>query len=137
MKISILLVTHENIGESLLNVAKTTLDNELPASVKTIDVAADANPDSITARLQAELDHIADDRDVLILTDLFGATPCNISQNLKHQNQIRIVSGLNLPMLLRVLNYTDLPLNELTEKAISGGQDGIVSCSKQEDTNHD
>lgn len=67
------------------------------------------------------------------MTDLFGATPCNISQNLTHENELKIVSGLNLPMLLRTLNYAHLPLSELTQKAISGGIEGIKSCSHQED----
>jgi PTS system ascorbate-specific IIA component len=129
MKNKLLLVTHEAIGESLLNVAKTTLDDELPLPVKTINVAADTDPESIVARIQAELDHISDDKNVLILTDLFGATPCNIAQNLKHENALKIISGLNLPMLLRVLNYPDLSLNELVEKAITGGQEGIRSCN--------
>ncbi len=128
MKIKLLLVTHESIGESLLAVARTTLGDDLPLPVKTIAVATDADPMSISARLQAELDYIADDKDVLILTDIFGATPCNISQTLTHENAIQIVSGLNLPMLLRVLNYPNLPLNEIVEKAISGGKDGIQSC---------
>jgi len=133
MKVKLLLVTHEAIGESLLNVAKTTLGNDLPIAVKTIAVAANADPNTITARLQAELDHLSDDKHILILTDLFGATPCNISQNLKHGNEIKIISGLNLPMLLRTLNYAHLPLNELAKKAISGGIEGIKSCSHQED----
>lgn len=130
MKTKLLLVTHENIGESLLNVAKKTLGNELPLPVQTISVAADANPDSITARLQAELDHISDDKHILILTDLFGATPCNIAQKLRHGNDIKIISGLNLPMLLRALNYAHLPLQELAEKAMIGGEEGIVICEK-------
>lgn len=129
MKIKILLVTHEAIGESLLNVVKTTLADEVPIPIKTIAVAADADPESIIARIQAELDHISDDKDILILTDLFGATPCNIAQNLKHENALKIVSGLNLPMLLRVINYAELPLEQLVEKAISGGQDGIRCCN--------
>lgn len=135
MKTKLLLVTHEAIGESLLNVAKQTLDNDLPLEVQTISIATDTDPDNITARLQAELDHIADDKNILILTDIFGATPCNIAQNLKHENAIHIVSGLNLPMLLRTFNYADLPIAELAEKATAGGNEGIRSCDKDGNIN--
>ncbi|HEX5638048.1 MAG TPA: PTS fructose transporter subunit IIA, partial [Gammaproteobacteria bacterium] len=72
---------------------------------------------------------------VLLLTDIFGGTPCNISQALHklaldHGNKIRLVAGVNLPMLVRVLNYVDLDLNELARKAASGGRDGIVLCEE-------
>ena len=64
----------------------------------------------------------------LILTDMYGSTPSNIACDTSERHDIRIVSGLNLPMLIRVLNYPHLSLNELEQKAITGGQDGVVSC---------
>lgn len=65
---------------------------------------------------------------ILILTDMFGSTPSNIACAVSDRNDIRIVSGLNLPMLIRVLNYPSLSLEELELKAISGGQEGVVRC---------
>jgi len=62
---------------------------------------------------------------VLVLTDLYGSTPSNIAQKLIAQRNVHVVSGLNLSMLIRILNYPQLPLLELSEKAVSGGKDGI------------
>ncbi len=62
---------------------------------------------------------------MVILTDLYGATPSNIAASLSGQHATRAVSGVNLSMLIRVLNYPELSLDELAEKARSGGIDGI------------
>ena len=68
----------------------------------------------------------------LILTDMYGSTPSNIACGASERHDIRIISGLNLPMLIRVLNYPHLNLNELEQKAITGGQDGVISCHHTE-----
>jgi PTS system ascorbate-specific IIA component len=61
-----------------------------------------------------------------VLSDLYGSTPCNIANKLADLGvRARCVSGLNLPMLLRVLNYPDKPLDELAEVAACGGRGGI------------
>ncbi len=62
---------------------------------------------------------------VLALTDLYGSTPCNVVSKLIQQHNLRIVTGLNLSMLIRVMNYPDLDLDELAQKAVSGGREGI------------
>ena len=67
----------------------------------------------------------------MVLTDLFGATPSNIASKLQkkqEKDEICIVTGLNLPMLIRVMNYATLTLGELREKAVSGGKDGVICC---------
>ena len=65
---------------------------------------------------------------VLILTDMYGSTPGNIACALGQNNRVAVVAGLNLPMLVRVLNYPQLDLHTLAEKAESGGRIGIVPC---------
>ena len=67
---------------------------------------------------------------VLVLTDLYGSTPSNIANRLAELDYVRVVAGLNLPMLIRVLNYSALTLDELMEKAVSGGRDGIIACGR-------
>ena len=88
--------------------------------------ASYADPDvmrTLTAHHARELDQ---GDGVLILADLYGATPCNIGLSLSALGvHLRCVSGLNLPMLLRVLNYAEKPLDELAEIAASGGRGGI------------
>ena len=62
----------------------------------------------------------------MILTDLFGSTPYNIAKVLHQETNIRMVSGLNLPMLIKVMNYPNLSLDELAQKAIKGGREGVI-----------
>lgn len=68
---------------------------------------------------------------VLVLTDVFGATPCNVAQALPDGVHVRLLAGVNLPMLLRAVNYLDQPLEDLSEKALAGGAQGMmqVSCA--------
>ena len=63
---------------------------------------------------------------VLVLTDLFGSTPSNIAHRLHEFANVNIVTGLNLSMLIRIFNYPDLNLADMTEKAFSGGVDGVT-----------
>ena len=63
-----------------------------------------------------------------MLTDLYGSTPSNIAASLASRGKVRIVSGLNLPMLVRVLNYPGDDLPSLADKAMSGGNRGILLC---------
>ena len=128
---TIILVTHENIGTALLTVLRNTLEN-IPLPIITINAASKSTPEELTAQLQNTLHQLSPQQNVLILTDLFGSTPCNVLRKLKTKHPLRIVTGLNMPMLIRTVNYADLPLDELAQKAQSGGKDGVVQCSIME-----
>ena len=65
---------------------------------------------------------------VLILADMYGSTPSNIANAVKKHGEVAAVAGINLPMLVRVLNYFSLDLAQLTRKALSGGSEGILAC---------
>jgi len=67
---------------------------------------------------------------VLILTDMFGSTPSNIAKNFCDDKQVRVVSGINLSMLLNIFNYPKLSLRKLALKAIEGGKDGVIIIDK-------
>lgn len=125
MAVGILLVTHEAIGPALVAAARHVL-GKLPLAVDTVEVPADCDP---TGMLEYSAKHARDldqGDGVLVLIDVFGATPCNIARRLEPLGiTMHIVPGLNLPMLLRVLNYADRSLDELAEIAASGGRSGI------------
>ena len=125
MSIGILLMTHEAVGHALISAARHVMP-QLPLSVQAVEVPPQADPDamrSLTASHARELDH---GDGVLVLADLYGATPCNIGLSLGSLGlRLRCVSGLNLPMLLRVLNYPEKNLDELAQIAASGGRGGI------------
>ncbi|NNM59740.1 MAG: PTS sugar transporter subunit IIA [Legionellales bacterium] len=127
MTVSVLLITHEDIGNAMLHIAQQTY-GELPLPVTPVTVSYESDPDELLVKLKNFIREIGETEGVLILTDMFGSTPCNLAQNLEAVGNIKVISGLNLPMLIRILNYPTLTLNELAEKAISGGKEGVIDC---------
>ncbi len=125
MNVGVLLMTHEAVGKALISAARHVMP-KLPLRVAAVEVPPEADLEvmrTLTAHHARELDQGGG---VLILADLYGATPCNIGLSLGALGiHLRCVSGLNLPMLLRVLNYAEKPLDELAEIAASGGRGGI------------
>jgi len=125
MAVSLLIITHNNIGQALVDTAYAMLSMS-PLAISVLSINKNTNPDD--ARKQAE-ELIKDNTRTLVLTDMYGSTPSNIACHLQDKSNTRIVSGLNLPMLIRVLNYPRLDLDELVEKALSGGKDGVFTCN--------
>lgn len=125
MSVGILLITHSGIGCALLNVAHGTF-GQLPLAVLHLSVSRDPEPEILTAKASHMVRKLDSGSGVLVLTDMFGSTPSNIAQSLQNQGcNIRVISGLNLPMLFRALNYPHLALGPLAKKAVDGGKDGI------------
>jgi len=128
VKVGILLITHDNIGAVLLRTAIEVL-GICPGSISSLAAPSDCDPESILADARQAAQALDGGNGVLVLTDLYGSTPSNIACRLHSFHELRVVSGLNLPMLIRVLNYPDLGLEELQHKALSGGRDGIMTCN--------
>lgn len=133
MSVSILIISHNEIGSALLNTVKQTFGSELPLPTATVELKADADPEDLIPKLKNVVKALDQGDGVLILTDLFGSTPSNVAQKIQDCKNIRIVSGLNLPMLIRVMNYPQLNLIELVEKARTGGQCGIIECEQKKE----
>jgi PTS system ascorbate-specific IIA component len=127
MTVGILLVSHNHIGTELINTAKQMLSC-CPLPTKVLSIASRDNPDHIRLEMDEDLQKLDQGQGILILTDMFGSTPSNIACAVSDRSDVRVVSGLNLPMLIRVLNYPTLNLEELEVKALSGGQEGVVRC---------
>jgi len=124
MSVGILIMSHDGIGPALLGTATLMLDN-CPLQTKLLTASRDCDPDQLMEDAVEQIKNLNTGEGVLILTDLYGSTPCNIAQKLTSEGQVEVVSGLNLSMLIRVFNYPQLTLLELSDKAVSGGQDGI------------
>lgn len=133
MSIHIILITHDNVGESLLNTAKLTF-GELPLPSTAISITHDADPEKVIQQIQSQLKEIKAPEGILILTDIYGSTPSNIAEALQDNHQTRLIAGLNLPMLIKIMNYPHLDLNQLAEKAVLGGRDGIIACQAKVST---
>lgn len=125
MAVGILLVTHEGIGSALRAVAERLM-TPLPLHIGVLEVPFDADPDAVLPLASRALRRADGGAGVLVLTDLFGASPANIASRLARLGTpVRRASALNLPMLLRVLNYADLSLDELLAIAVAGGRNGV------------
>ncbi len=131
MNVQLILLTHEHVGECLLKTASTLLNSSLE-QIECLCAPYDCNPQRVFSQLKSLIDHNYAGKDILVLTDIFGATPCNIAQHLNAYPHVKIISGLNLPMLIRTLNYADLNLECLCEKALSGGHDGIMMLQQSQ-----
>lgn len=130
MKAGILILTHNGIGPALLGTVKHMLNSStIPA--KLLNASNEDNLDQLATNVEEMIEILDNGHGVLILTDLAGSTPSNIAAKLARNKNIRIVSGVNVSMLLRVLNYPDLDLPELTDKALSGGRDGIYEIKAE------
>lgn len=127
MSVALLLVTHKSIGKDMLKTVASILNHEL-YNTACVEVPMDADIETAKAEVAGALARLATGTGVLILTDSYGSTPCNIAIEFL-DNDRRLVSGLNLPMLIRVMNYRSLPLAELEEIAVEGGKNGIVSST--------
>ncbi|NQY27650.1 MAG: PTS sugar transporter subunit IIA [Piscirickettsiaceae bacterium] len=127
MTVGILIVSHNQIGTELINTARQMLSC-CPLPTKVLSIEINDKPSQIKQQLNAKLEGLDQGHGILILTDMFGSTPSNIACTISDRNDIRIVSGLNLPMLIRVLNYPNLQLDDLEQKALSGGREGVVHC---------
>ena len=127
MKVGILLLTHGGIAQALIKESQRILPTaEKPTA---ISVLAGDHCESIRSQLVDKIKVIDQGMGVLVLTDIEGATPCNQIVSLIHSPQYRervsLVTGVNLPMLLKVLNYAHEPLARLVELAVIGGTRGI------------
>ncbi|TMI00614.1 MAG: PTS sugar transporter subunit IIA [Betaproteobacteria bacterium] len=123
--IGVLIVTHGSIGESLLASAKQILDDEPPLTA-TLGVSRNDDPDDLILRARRLLKQLDAGDGVLVLTDIFGATPGNVIARLLEDGHIEGVSGLSLPMLLRVLASRKGSLAGAVKRALSGGTEGVV-----------
>jgi mannose PTS system EIIA component len=129
MPVGLILITHQNLGETLLQTARSML-GELPPGCEALAMSQTDDPDRVEALARQRLEVLDRGDGVLILTDMFGSTPANVASRVARDGQRRVIAGVNLPMLVRVLNYRELPLTELVNKALSGGHDGIILCDQ-------
>ena len=128
MSVGILIITHGEIGAALLQAAVDVL-GVCPLSSCALAAPTGCDPDKITGEARSAVLDLDSGDGVLVLTDLYGSTPSNIACKLHTKSNVRVVSGLNLPMLIRILNYPDMDLDELAHKAVTGGRDGVVTCN--------
>ena len=124
--IGILLITHGSYGEALVQNACHVL-NKRPPQLNQLGLSAQDDPLDLLPLAQQMLNLVDDGEGALILTDIFGATPANMALKLLEPGRVEGLTGVNLPMLLRALNYRDKGMATLLVRARDGGRDGILN----------
>lgn len=125
----IILVTHVDYGSALLRAAEFIVGQVQDCTCIQVDSSLEV--EETVKRLQEAVDLLSKGPGVLVLTDMFGGTPTNLSLSLLGSRQdVEVLTGVNLPMLLRVLSNRTLPLPELADLALEAGCEGIIAAGK-------
>ncbi len=128
MKTGILLISHAtrhgSVGDSLAD-SVAHCYGDMPVYLKTLAVVCDEDLEGLRARISTQIAAVNQGHGVIILVDILGATPCNIASEFV-SDEVAVVAGMNLPMVLRALSYADVGLLGVLDKALSGGRDGVA-----------
>lgn len=124
MSVALFFITHEGIASNLLKIGELVIQK--PASnLSCIEIPMDSAVDEMTNAVDSKVKQLTTDDGIIFITDIYGSTPSNIAQQLASRYQAPLISGVNLPMVIRLLNYRDDSKAELLQKALDGGYQGI------------
>ena len=124
-----LVLTHGATGEHMLATARQILGSTAKHAAA-LGVEPDAEPQAVIERARALAQQLDDGSGVLILTDMYGATPGNVAAALLADGRVEGVAGLSLPMLVRVLSGRDGGLDAAVKRALSGGAEGVLHMNE-------
>jgi PTS system ascorbate-specific IIA component len=120
----ILIIAHAPFATALRDCI-SHIYGGLPARIGVIDVSPDCDPAQMVAFANSEIERLKEENGALVLTDMFGATPANIAGRLATMPNVRVLCGVNLPMLVRAVCYRATPLDTLVDKALAGATKGV------------
>ena len=123
--IGVLIVAHAPLAESLVSAVSHVLGAR-PAQFAALPVAPDDDPLKLLPQARAAVAAVDTGEGVVILCDLFGATPRNLAMKLVEPGHVEVVAGVSLPMLVRTFTYRTKGLDTLVKKAVSGGCEGVI-----------
>ena len=131
------IIAHAPLA-SALKLAAGHCFPEMAQHLQALDVPPNLPCDELEAQARVLLGmaQSSDARgEALILTDVFGATPCNTVQRLADGQQVKVITGVNVPMLWRALNYASEPLDTLVTRALAGGTQGVMQIASSRPQN--
>jgi len=127
--IGILIVTHRQLGDALIDCTEFILGKR-PDAMDAISIDLSENAGDLRHKLENGIKKLKADRGVLILTDMFGGTPSNLSYSFLEEGRIEVISGVNLPMVIKAVNMRqEKTLSELAEQLESFGKRSISMAS--------
>ncbi|MCB1034034.1 MAG: PTS sugar transporter subunit IIA [Acidobacteria bacterium] len=125
----VLVLTHGNLGRELIAAAKT-ISGELPG-IECLCLDWQEGPGVARDRVLATLERLkTEDEEVLVLTDMFGSTPCNLASSLSEEGRVEVLAGVNLPMVLRLACLRDqgLSLHQTAHWLMEKGRSAICEA---------
>jgi len=123
--IGILIVAHDSLGDSLVRAVTHVLGTR-PPQFEVLSVAATDDPLQLLPAAREQVARLDSGDGVLIFSDIYGATPCNLACKLLQPGRVEGLAGVNLPMLVRAFTYRTRDMETMVKKAVSGGCDGVV-----------
>jgi PTS system mannose-specific IIA component len=123
--IGILIIAHDSLGESLARAVTHVLGSR-PPQFEVLAVAATDDPLMLLPAARELVATLDTGAGVLVLSDIYGASPCNLVGKLLRPGRVEGVAGVNLPMLVRAVTYRTRGLDTMVKKAISGGCEGVL-----------
>jgi PTS system mannose-specific IIA component len=127
--IGILIVTHERLGDAMIDAAEFILGDR-PEKMEPVSINLNENPDKLRRKIKDAIKRVKDQEGVLIMTDMFGGTPSNLSYSFLEEGHIEVISGVNLPMIIKAANARDkMKLTELAENLEAFGKKSISLAS--------
>ena len=125
MNTALFFITHEGIASSLLHIGESIIGRPM-SNLAYHEVAMDSSVLESMKTIEKKLQTLDLSDNLIFITDIIGATPSNIAQQLAAKYDAKLISGVNLPMVIRLLNYRDADIRELISKAIDGARDSVV-----------
>ena len=127
--IGILVVTHANLGGSLIETVGFVLGNE-PENLRAVSIDIQEDPERLRKKIKKGISKVRTDAGVIILTDMFGGTPSNLSYSFLEDGRVEVISGVNLPILLKAVNSRKkMEMKELTNSLVEHGKRSISLAS--------
>jgi PTS system ascorbate-specific IIA component len=130
--IGILVVSHEPLGTALIHCTRHIF-GRMPPQLAALDVIPDEDPELALGAARELLQRINDGSGVIVLTDLFGATPARIASRLAERSRILVIAGVNLPLLVKALTHRRGPLDEVAAMLLDGVRETIVPIPAHDD----
>ena len=128
MRTALFFITHPGIASNLLEVAEAII-KKTSKNLALQEVPMDALPDTMLEEIENKIKQLDTTDGIIFITDIYGSTPSNIAQTLADKHGSTLISGVNLPMMIRLLNYRTEPETTLIDKAVDGGHKGIQEAN--------
>lgn len=133
--IGLLIITHERIGEAYRALAHHFFGSQTPENVQLLGVCPDEDQDDIINRAIEMIQDFPENQGVLIMTDIFGATPCNAARRMVREGKSAMLTGLNAPMMVKAVQYAPAAddLAAFTEQVKQAAVKGIFAITAEPD----